>query len=71
MAQIELVEILARNDINLRIPLAIEVVEGCKPLLLLLAQIGKVFQNKFHSIKVFRLDESTRTCVHERGESGF
>ena len=48
MVLVEVVDVLARNDINLGIPVPIQRVERSKLLLLLGAEVGEVFLNDFH-----------------------
>ena len=59
---VEVVDILARNHVDLRVPVTIKGVEGVKLSLLLLAQLWKIFQNNLccHIIKL--LNEFFRRC---------
>ena len=43
MAQIELVEILARDDVDLCVPIGVEILQGSELLLLLLRERGEIF----------------------------
>ena len=51
MMKIEVVDVLARDDVDLLVPLAIEGGEGCQLLPLRLGQCRKIFLNQFHVCK--------------------
>ena len=44
MVFVELVNVLARDDVDLRVPVVIEGIEGLELLLLAVREVGKVFQ---------------------------
>ena len=47
------VDVLARDDVNLRVPVTIQSVERSKLLLLLDAEVGEIFQDLFHVVITF------------------
>lgn len=70
VAYVELVEVLARNDVDFRVPVGVQGSEGFELLLLPLGQVGEVFQNAVgHRVSVFLLRLSAGTCVRVRGVS--
>ena len=54
MAQVELVEILARDDVDLGVPVGVEAVQGGELLPLQFRQAGEIFVDKFHADRFFR-----------------
>ena len=52
VTQVELVEILARNNVDLGVPIGIEVPQRGEAPLLLGVEVGKVFENRIHLFEV-------------------
>lgn len=47
VTQVQLVEILARDDVDLRVPVGVKVVQRRKPLPLAVGEFGEIFENQF------------------------
>lgn len=54
MAQVELVEILARDDVDLGVPVGVKAVQGGELLPLQFRQAGEIFVDKFHAYRIFK-----------------
>jgi len=52
MVFVEIIDILARDDINLLIPFMIQRIEGFKLRILLIGELGKILFNQFHGAKI-------------------
>ena len=52
---IEVVDVFARDDVDLGVPIAIEGIEGGKLVLLLLSELGKIAKELFHQASVWGL----------------
>ena len=59
MVQIETVDVLTRNDVNLRVPLAVERIEGVKLFSLTLRKARKILVNQLHGYSFFKISSKS------------
>ena len=62
MVWVEIVDVFARNDVDLGVPIAIEGIEGGKLALLLLSELGKIAKELFHQASVWGLSFRGERC---------